>query len=62
MIYKNENGSVREITGISVLGKQIEAVYHGARLVWRRISSCFGRGYWIQNYPWLGEDAWKNTD
>ncbi len=56
MIYKNE----KEITAIYHAEKVITAVYHGVRLVWQAIRSCFGSGVWIEEYPWLDEDAWRD--
>ena len=45
--------------------KPIMYVYHitieGARLVWQAISSCFGAGYWINNYGWKNTDGWRNN-
>lgn len=41
--------------------KAISAVYHGAKLVWEAISSCFGSGYWINNRPWSNTDSWRNS-
>ncbi len=56
MIYRNQN----ETTGVYRGEKIITAVYRGARLVWELIKSCFGRGYWINNAPYVNEDGWKN--
>lgn len=38
----------------------VQAVYHGLRLVWQYIKSCFGRGYWINDKPWSDRDAWAD--
>jgi len=40
-------------------------VRRGKILVWQKEEeasgdSCFGSGYWINNLPWLNDDAWKN--
>ena len=56
MIYKNE----KEITGIYVADKVITAVYAGARIVWEAIRSCYGKGYWADERPWIDEDGWKD--
>ena len=40
--------------------KSISAVYHGARLVWEAITSCFGSGMWLNLRTWKNTDAWKN--
>lgn len=40
--------------------RAITAVYKGLRLVWTAIRSCFGKGYWINDKPWVNTDAWKN--
>ena len=56
MIIKDFNSQVAEYHG----GRVITAVYKGARLVWTAIRSCFGKGYWINDKPWINEDAWKN--
>ena len=57
MIYKNQ----KEITGIHHAGKVITAVYHGVRLVWQAVRSCFGSGAWLGERPWLGDDPWKGV-
>lgn len=40
-------------------GHAISAVYHGIRLVWQAVRSCFGSGIWIGNKPWIGSEKWK---
>jgi hypothetical protein len=50
----------KETTGVYKGRRVITAIYHGARLVWELISSCFGKGYWINNAPYVNEDMWKN--
>lgn len=51
----------KEITGIYVGQRVITAAYKGARLVWEAIRSCFGKGFWVNSYPWDNKDSWKNT-
>ena len=43
--------------------RAIAAVYKGLRLVWvgEGTWSCFGKGYWINDKPWVDTDAWKNS-
>ena len=51
-------------------GKQVEEIFHGTLpltevyhrkyLIWQAARSCFGSGYWINDRPWLNEDAWRN--
>lgn len=54
MIYKNGIDMTARYYGAKV----ITAVYHGARLVWQAVSSCFGSGYWQQGLPWTNNDGW----
>lgn len=56
MIYKDG----KELAARYVGRKAVSAVYYGARLVWEAISSCFGAGYWDNDRPWSGDDAWNN--
>lgn len=50
------------------LQRNIMYVYHAVKeegktvgkLVWQAISSCFGAGYWINQYGWKNTDGWKN--
>lgn len=51
----------REFSAVYYGKKAISAIYKGARLVWEAIRSCFGKGYWINEYPWDNEDGWKNN-
>lgn len=57
MIYTNH----RKIYSIFMQDKVVQAVYYGAHLVWQAIWSCFGAGYWRNDYPWKNEDCWKNN-
>ena len=56
MIYKDG----KETTGIFKGDKVVTAVYKGMHLVWESIRSCFGKGYWIDNAPFVNDDGWKN--
>lgn len=63
MIYK---GGDKPLTGkykLRLNGKwwSVTEIYRGAQLVWTAIRSCFGRGYWIQEKPWLNNDTWKDN-
>ena len=47
-------------------GYPLKMVYRKGYLVWSKDSgeeagSCFGRGYWVNQLPWLNKDAWKNN-
>lgn len=57
MIKKNNKDTAAIYRG----SRAIAFVYKGARLVWQAVASCFGAGYWINNYPWSNADAWKNN-
>lgn len=57
-IFKNDN----EITSIYKGNRAIAFVYKGAMLVWSLIRSCFGKGLWINDYPWDNNDGWKNNN
>ena len=54
MIYKNK----LELTARYYGKHAITAVYHGSKLAWEAISSCFGSGYWQQNLPWTDKQGW----
>lgn len=56
MIYKNG----KEVTAVSLGTIAMQAIYHGAVLVWQAISSCFGGGYWSGANAWSNTDGWKN--
>lgn len=57
MIIKNN----KEI--IQVNRKKIDfiEIYLGKKLMWQIISSCFGKGYWINDKPWVNDDLWRNN-
>lgn len=57
MIYKNK----KETSAITALGNVIGEVYYGHILVWQAIRSCYGKGIWFQEKPWLDNDLWKDS-
>ncbi len=51
-IYALVDGIVREIT----------VVYTDTReIIWQLVRSCYGKGYWIEEKPWLDNDIWKDN-
>lgn len=39
-------------------GGSIIAVHAASKEVWMMFLSCFGRGYWIDELPWVDDDVW----
>ena len=61
MIYSDNNDSIIGVHAIvNNSDVSITAMYIGARLFWQSIRSCYGRGYWISDKPWIDNDIWKN--
>lgn len=50
----DDNGVKRVITKIY---KEINGEL---KLIWEAIRSCFGSGFWINDRPWINNNAWKN--
>lgn len=50
----------KEITAIVALGKAITLVKKAGRTLWQSVRSCFAAGYWIDEKPWLDDEAWKD--
>lgn len=42
-------------------GKRVIAKYYGTHLVWEEVRSCYGKGVWIEEKPWIDNDTWKNN-
>lgn len=55
MIRKNG----KEISAVYIGQKAVQAIYHGAVLVWQAVRSCFGSGAWTADKPWMGDETWK---
>ena len=56
MIIRNH----KEIIEIYRGKTPIEEIYRGKVLVFQIIRSCYGKGYWINDAPFLNDDAWAN--
>ena len=53
--------SKKEIVAQHKEGKAFQAIYKGTHLIWQGIRSCFGSGAWVNEKPWLNDEAWKNN-
>jgi hypothetical protein len=51
----------REIGEIIAQNKVITYAYQKGRLIYEAILSCFGKGYWINDAPFLNDSEWKNN-
>lgn len=51
----------KDITAVNFGERAITAVYKGTKLVWETIRSCFGKGFWVNSFPWDNGDSWKNN-
>ena len=63
MISRNKKEIIEIVHGAVPLVE----VRRGKILVWEQaaheegdVRSCFGSGHWINNLPWLNDDAWVN--
>jgi hypothetical protein len=57
MIKKNG----REITEIKSNGRVITYIKQAMRTLYEAILSCFSKGYWINDAPFLNDNEWKNN-
>lgn len=51
----------KEIVALYKAGKPFQAMYKGMYLIWEGIRSCFGSGFWVNEKPWINDEAWKNN-
>ena len=51
--------NIKDTLAITAYGKVISRVHAMGRVVWNAVRSCFGAGYWIDDYPWSDTDGWK---
>lgn len=52
----------KDKVGHSYVGKEaVQAIYYGATLIWQALRSCFGKGYWRNNMPWINKESWRNN-
>jgi hypothetical protein len=55
------NNKNKNITEVKIGDKIITYIYHKMKLIYEAISSCFGKGFWVNNSPFNNNDAWKNN-
>lgn len=56
MITKNKT----EITSVFVKKTPIQAIHRFGITLWQAVRSCFGSGFWVNEKPWINDEAWKN--
>lgn len=56
-IYINK----KQIGTVQIHKAPMSYVFVGPTIVWQSIRSCFGKGYWINEKPWINVDGWKNN-
>jgi len=56
MAYQNK----KELTGIFINKTPIQTVYQFGVVLWQAVRSCFGSGIWVNEKPWINDEAWKN--
>lgn len=49
-----------EYQNLAINGKYIEKAYTNGELIYIGIRSCYGSGAWMDQKPYLNDDAWKN--
>lgn len=56
-----QNYNQHSIVAKIINSRPLAAVYHGLRLVWIAVRSCFGSGVWIDEKPWIDDEFWKDN-
>lgn len=54
----NING--KNIASMMINGKMIQTKHLNGHLIWQAVRSCFGSGVWIDEKPWIDDEAWKD--
>ncbi len=54
------NHNSKEIIDIKHDNKNIIFVLLGSEIVWQSVRSAFGKGYWVNEKPWINTDGYKN--
>ena len=57
MIIKNKKETIQ----VSRNKIDFIEIYVGKKLIWQMIRSCFGKGYWINDKPWINDDLFRNN-
>lgn len=47
-------------TATGLIGKSLAEIRTAEGVIWQAIRSCFGRGHWVEDKPWLDDDSWKD--
>lgn len=48
-----------DVLAIYIGSQDVIAVYTNRQLIWPNgNNSCFGNGYWIDEYPWADDEPW----
>jgi hypothetical protein len=50
----------KEIVSVFQNNKPMQVIYQCGKVIWQAIRSCFGSGIWVNNKPWINDEAWKN--
>lgn len=58
MQYKDN----KETVTIVGLGHDIMEVRKDLIVVWQFIRSCFSRGFWVNERPWINKESWKKNN
>lgn len=49
-----------EIKSVYFMRHALEKVMKGAKIIWTKISSCFGSGFWRESTKWSEQEYWKD--
>jgi hypothetical protein len=53
------NGEIAE--QLMMNGELIESMWLNGELIYQGLRSCYGKGYWRPNKPWLDNEKWKDN-
>lgn len=54
------NQNRTETTSVSTNKVPIQAIYRFGVVLWQAVRSCFGSGIWVNEKPWINDEAWRN--
>lgn len=51
----------KEFASQMMNGGTIETMWLNGHIIWQGIRSCYGKGYWRPEKPWLDNEKWKDN-